>query len=399
MLTQSMPALGGHGTSIRAGLTLQALAHRFDVTLLLVSELRHVQEAALTPDLAAFCSELITVPVPPADESAPRSLFSPRSLDWNGPALQQALATLRGRRFDHVHVQRLRLLPVWQLLQGLQVSAAWRVLDLDDIESRTAARQLRQSWRQLGWATSAQALAEVLRLHRAESTAARQMDRVIVCSEADRQTLARRMPRKVPAVVPNSAPCPEPMPERDAGNDGTLQLLFVGSLFYQPNLDAVRWLLDELMPHLAQHPQLHCQLSIVGRRPPAWLLARHVPPAVQVHGDAPDLLPLYREADIVLAPIRSGGGTRIKIIEALAYGRPVVSTAIGAEGLDVEDGQHLLLAESADDFGRQIERLGRDPALRQRLQAAGRSRVDELYSPAAFTRRLLAVHTNPEPAS
>src|SRR5207248_7650671 len=113
------------------------------------------------------------------------------------------------------------------------------------------------------------------------------------------------------------------------------------SLEWRPNLDAVRLLLDRTLPAVrAAEPDV--RLSIVGRRPPAWLVQRaRTEPGVELHADVPDVRPHLARAAVLAVPLRIGGGSRLKILEALGCGVPVVSTRVGAEGLDLRDGEHL----------------------------------------------------------
>jgi glycosyltransferase involved in cell wall biosynthesis len=103
-------------------------------------------------------------------------------------------------------------------------------------------------------------------------------------------------------------------------------------------------------------------------------------PEVEVVGPVPDLAQWYRNATLVVVPLRAGGGTRIKLLEALSYRRPVVSTRLGAEGLDVIDGEHVLLADRAHHFARQCLRLMADPVLAQRLGKLGRALIEASYA-------------------
>ena len=122
-----------------------------------------------------------------------------------------------------------------------------------------------------------------------------------------------------------------------------------------------------------------CSLYLVGRDAPRDLRKMSRQPGVFLTEDADDVAPCYACCHIAAAPLRAGGGTRLKILEAMAFGRPVVSTTIGAEGLPVINGEHLLLADTAEDFARASVRLLQDPALRNRLRRNARSFVERGY--------------------
>lgn len=157
------------------------------------------------------------------------------------------------------------------------------------------------------------------------------------------------------------------------------ELLFCGTLSYPPNADAVRWLAREVLPRI-RRDEPGARLTVVGRGAPPDLEAlAAADPAITLLGWVDDLAPRFAAAAVALAPLRSGGGTRLKVIEALAAGRAMVATTIGAEGLDLEDGVHLRLADDADMIAAATVELLRDPDARRRLGAAGRERVRERY--------------------
>lgn len=158
------------------------------------------------------------------------------------------------------------------------------------------------------------------------------------------------------------------------------ELLFLGSLDWYPNQDAVEYLLEEILPFLiTRAPEV--RLRIVGRRAPPDL-AKHVAQSsgVELVGEVADVRPHLAQAAVVLVPLRIGGGSRIKILEALAMGKAVVSTTIGAEGLAVTNGVHLLLADSPEAFADSTLRLLKSPEERARLGDEGRKLVEGRYS-------------------
>ncbi|MBJ7329688.1 MAG: glycosyltransferase [Solirubrobacteraceae bacterium] len=165
--------------------------------------------------------------------------------------------------------------------------------------------------------------------------------------------------------------------EATGGEPG--RLLFTGTLSYPPNADAVRWLATEILP-LIRRSEPDARLTVVGRGAPADVeqLAA-ADPAIDLLGWVDDLTPLLASAAVALAPLRSGGGTRLKIVEALAAGRAMVSTTIGAEGIDVTDDVHLRIADDAAGFAEVVVELLRDREARVRLAEAGRGRARERY--------------------
>lgn len=155
------------------------------------------------------------------------------------------------------------------------------------------------------------------------------------------------------------------------------RVVFTGAMRHQPNADAAIWYSREIHP-LVQEQIPSTTFAIVGADPPPTVTELESD-SIQVTGQVPDTRPWLAEAQVVAVPLRSGGGTRLKILEAFATGRPVVSTSIGAEGLDVVDGEHLILADTPRAFADAMYRITTDPALSRKLASNGRALVEERY--------------------
>jgi glycosyltransferase involved in cell wall biosynthesis len=195
-------------------------------------------------------------------------------------------------------------------------------------------------------------------------------DLVTAVSEGDAQ--AFRAISKTPVVVrPNGVDVTTFTFVDHARAEGA-RLLMTGHFGYLPNIDAARWLTNEIMPRLrSTRPDV--TLRLVGRSAPAgpW------PEGVSAIADVPEIQPWFDNADLFIVPMRAGGGTRIKIVEAMAKGLPTVTTRVGAEGLPIEDGVHLLLADTTDELVAAVLRLMGDAELRARLASNGRRLVEE----------------------
>lgn len=170
----------------------------------------------------------------------------------------------------------------------------------------------------------------------------------------------------------------------------THHTVFAGAMRHQPNADGARWLVNEVLPIL-QREFPNATVGIIGADPPANVRAL-ASDAVTVSGTVEDIRPYLGAAQAVVVPLWSGGGTRLKILEAFAAGRPVVSTTIGAEGIDARDGEHLLLADTPDAFAAAVARLFTDGKLAARLAEAGRQLVSERYGWEQVTSLLIDVH-------
>jgi glycosyltransferase involved in cell wall biosynthesis len=204
---------------------------------------------------------------------------------------------------------------------------------------------------------------EARRWTRLYRRAARRTGSTVVCSALDAERArANGVARLV--VVSNTYPLPAvPLGQERVGSPPTV--LFQGLLRYPPNAEASRWLADEIGPALATVlPDV--RIRLVGRGSPA-VEALHRPPEVTVVGPVADIDDELRRADMVVVPLRSGSGTRLKILEAFAHRIPVVSTTLGAEGLGAEDDRHLLVADTAEGLAAACARVLTEPALRHRL--------------------------------
>lgn len=165
-------------------------------------------------------------------------------------------------------------------------------------------------------------------------------------------------------------------------------VLFLGSLDWRPNLDAVQLLLDRVFPHvLRAEPQ--ARLVIVGRRPPAWLVARvRGAPHIALHADVADVRPFLRQCGLMAVPLRIGGGSRLKILEALAAATPVVSTRVGAEGLALEPGRHFIETATVEEMAETLLRCMADPAPIQAMARQGHEAVCARYDWAILAQKL-----------
>ena len=221
------------------------------------------------------------------------------------------------------------------------------------------------------------------RMLRFEAKTLARFDGVLAVSEADRDTFARLYPgaiRQPAHVVPTGVDTGffQPTPSSDAARS----LVFTGSMDWLPNEDAMQFFCAEVLP-IIRREEPRVTLSIVGRAPTpavARLAQQH---GIVVTGRVDDVRPHMADAAVYVVPLRIGGGTRLKIFEAMSMGKAVVSTTIGAEGLPVRDGQHLLLADTPQDFAAAVVRLLRNVEQRRSIEAAARTLVVERYDWAA----------------
>jgi len=246
-------------------------------------------------------------------------------------------------------------------------------MDLEDVKARLRARLLAEQLRQGGTASAPrrgtawlQAQVNASDWGRFQRSIAAQVERVVVPSDAD----AARSGLANVAVIPNTYPRPQ-HPMGNPSDVGAPVVLFQGSLDYPPNIDGAEWLNTAVAPRIrAVVPQ--AEVRLVGQA--ATSVKRlHRAGEFTVVGQVPSMLDELARASVAVVPVRFGSGTRVKILESFAHRVPVVSTTLGAEGLDVEDGVHLLLADDPADFAAAVVRALGDPRLRERLTEAARA--------------------------
>jgi glycosyltransferase involved in cell wall biosynthesis len=215
------------------------------------------------------------------------------------------------------------------------------------------------------------------KVRRAERAACLRADLTIAVSEADRRELVRLAPRSRITAIPTGVDTTYFKP---AGNPVTgNRLVFTGSMDWYPNEDAVLYFGSQILPRIrAYMPDV--SVTIVGRNPSAHLRASAERMGLNVTGTVDDVRPYMDEADVYIVPLRAGGGTRLKIFEALAMGKAVVSTTVGAEGLALMPGRDVCLADDPDEFAGAVIGLLDDAPRRRALGEAGRLLVETRYS-------------------
>jgi glycosyltransferase involved in cell wall biosynthesis len=207
---------------------------------------------------------------------------------------------------------------------------------------------------------------------------------VFVCSPLEAAQVRERCGGMEARLLPNISPVRPHLSGRAQGQPR--EILFVGSLSYFPNEDGALYFAREIFPLIRREKGDTVIFRIVGFQCPARIRQWDGRDGVQVTGYAEDLTPFYERASIVVVPLRAGGGTRLKILEAFTYGRPVVSTAIGAEGLQITSGENLLVADSPEAFATACLELLDRPERAEALVQGGLKVVQEFYSAEALGR-------------
>jgi len=270
-----------------------------------------------------------------------------------------------------------------QMVQFGQVADAPLVFDAPDAMTRvsgTLSRADSRAGAAAGWRF------EQLKTRRLERRMVRAVTAVTVPTD-DEAALFERWGASTVVVVPNGVDVHAITHRPPAGG---AQIVLVSLLRWRPNVEAALELAHRILPQVRAHVP-HATLRLVGKDPPAEVL-RLRGPAVEVTGVVDDVLPHLHSARVTVLALRAGGGTRLKALEALAAGVPVVATPFAVTGLGLRDGEHFLLGRSPSDLAEQAIRVLRDDALARRLSLAGRRLVEERYDWSRVAQPLLALH-------
>ncbi len=370
-IDEALPWPTDSGKRIRTFELLRRLARRHEITLV-VPEERPTPPDALAA-VRATGIEVVPVPRAPLVKHGARFAWDLlRNVPMRAPymvmghrvrAVRDAVAARVGAaRPDVLHVEWTPL--VCNVPEGLGVPV---VISAHNVESDIWARYAQA---EASWPRRAYVRLQHRKVARFERAALAAADGVVAVSEGDGERIRAWAGQAHVTVAPNAVDGERFAPD-PAAPVNSRELLFTGSLDWRPNQDAVVWFLDEILPRVrARVPDV--TLRVVGRAPPAWLLEKVASvPGATVHGSVPDVRPYVARAGVSIVPLRVGGGSRLKIPEALAMERPVVSTSVGAEGLSVEGG--LFLADGPEAFAEAVERAILEPAEAARRAAVGRA--------------------------
>lgn len=388
------------GGALRIWNLLRGVAARHDVTCL-----------TFAPDAAAIAAlapmrevaQVATVIGPPPRSLAQRArttLLSPlpdMALRNASPAYAEALSRLlAAERFDVVQAESIEM--AGYALQAVPLGP--RII-LDEfnaeylLQRRAAltdlAGALRLPPRPRALVGGLYSLVQWRKLAVYERRLLRAFAEVLVVSAEDQAALRRLAPDTQPRIVPNGVDSRAFAPGSVAPYTAVgPYVVFTGTLDYRPNIDALTWFVRNVLPQItAERPDV--RLLVVGRAPAPAVRALHNGTTVEVLGEVPDTRPYIAGAAAYVLPMRIGGGSRLKLLEALAMGAPVVSTSMGAEGLvGLQNGTQLLLADTPAAMAAATLRLLDAPMLAQQLGAAGRAFVVQHYDWQAIIPRLEA---------
>ena len=402
VLTPQLPYPPQQGTAIRNYNLIAHLAARHRLHLL--SFRQEGDELASDSPLFRHCQRIETVPAPrrTLGQRLLTTISSPlpdMALRLASRAFQQRLAALIAEEtYDVVQIEGIEMAPYGLWLRAWPRFASLTPrprLVFDDhnaeylLQRRVFETDARRPRR---WAGALYSLIQWQKLSRYETHVCQQADGVAAVSEADAAALQRLVPGLHPAIVPNGVDLQFyndqiPMTKPQDVVIGHWPLVFTGKMDFRPNVDAVLWFADEVLPGVrAAQPEAH--FVVVGQKPHARLDPLRQREDVTLTGWVEDVRPYIASAAVYVAPLRMGGGTRLKLLEAMAMGKPIVSTSLGCEGFDVADGQELRVADAPEAFAAAVLELLADETQRARLGRTARRFVEAHYGWEAIVPRM-----------
>ena len=374
------------GGRIRTSKLFEKLSRHHDITWVC---LRRPEETdAQVEAMKACCSRIETFPIIEAEKFSPefyrdlaRNIVSPHPYvveKYFQPAMRQRLSEL----IEKEHFDLLLCDFLQPSLNVLDLPFSPRVLFQHNVESVIFERHYKEK---KGLAAKSYLYMQWRKLLSYEGKAARWFDHNIMVSEEDCNTMKRLYGVTNCSAIPTGVDADyfQPQPGAESAEN---ELVFTGSMDWLPNVDGITWFAEEILPLIKR--ELPVKVWVVGRKPlPAVseLASKHK--EIEVTGTVDDVRPYMGRARVYMVPLRIGGGTRMKIYEAMAMGLPVVSTRVGAEGLPVHDGKDIVLADEPAAFARSIVDLLRDAGRRRALGAAGRRLTTESFSWDVVARR------------
>jgi len=379
LLTQVLPYPPDAGPKIKTFNLIKYLAHDYNITL--VSFVRADNTQQHVDELLKYCAEVHTVPMVRTKVRDVKALLKSLVLGQpflmvrdQSPEMSRLLARMSaGKKYSVVHTDQLNMaqfaLPVPATARLLdQHNAVWTIADRLRKGQRNPAKRLVLEL-------------ETFKLRRYEKKICGKFEAILAVSQPDAEALglinSTGSLQQNTTIIPIGvdAEAVEPL----ALKPDSLNLVSLGTMFYPPNVEAALWFGKKVFP-LIQEKQPQATYSIIGAKPPAEIYdMASQNPAIKVLGYVEELGPVLQECAGLVVPLLSGGGMRVKILDALALGLPIISTTVGAEGVRLENGNTALLADTPQEFAAACLQLLGSEELQQKLAKMGRELALEVY--------------------
>ncbi len=379
-LTPQRPFPTHQGTTIRNFNIIAELSKRHTITLLTFLE---ADQNPNHGELAPLCQNIQTIPVPHRSTATRlRQMLTTARPDmswrlWSAEFDSQLQVLLQQNSFDVVHIEGIEMAPY---LPTLKQFAPRAKIIYDDhnaewlLQHRNFTTDIKNPRR---WIAAAYSFVQTQRLKNYEAWICRTADGVFAVSHADKNALLQLDPALNIEVVPNGVNLQKysqtespPIP---------FDIVFTGKMDYRPNIDAMLWFAESVLPIIhARRPET--TLAIVGQRPHARLDILRENSAITITGFVDEIIPYIAGGTVYIAPFRVGGGTRLKLLQAMAMKKAIVATTVGAEGFGITSGREMILVDDAETMANDILRLIDSPDERQRLGENARQFVADNFT-------------------
>ena len=372
VLHPHLPYPPSQGADIRNYHLLRWLADRFEVDLACFSD----DPAPPDSPIRSMVRHLIVRPFPTRGmaERLISTFFSPKPdmalRLFDQSMLETIVSAARETDYAAVHVEGIEMVPYGiAAIEELQRRSVKVRLIFDDHNAEYMLQRsafLTDARHPLRLPGAIYSLIQWKKLKRYERAACSLAWKVIAVSRKDAEAIESLLPGMKVAVIPNGVDVSHYREFRSGTKPSAPTLVFTGKMDYRPNVDAMLWFTSEIWPHVRREFP-NARLLIVGQKPHPKLAELAEMPRIELTGFVPDVRPFVALADVFVVPLRMGSGTRLKILQAMAMGKAIVSTEVGAEGLGVTHGEELLLADDPRAFAQAVIELLKDDSLRERL--------------------------------
>ena len=386
-LSPTVPYPLTDGGRIRVYNLLKHISQQYEVTLVALEtqdtdaeSISHIQQLGIHVHLVPAPSTLNSVSL----KTLISAFFKRQPFTvarYNVPAYRKKIRQLLSSiNFDLVHYEMLHTAQFFSetdlprvLAQQNVDSAIWR---------RLKSETIRPLYKFAYWT-------QQLAFHRYERVMSPKFDAITCTSEIDAAVFQEHCPEDTVKVIPNGVDITHFQPDYEA--EEPAHLIYIGSMDWYPNEDAVSFFIEEVFPKIQKEvPEV--KFSIVGGNPTARIKTLAGKEGITVTGRVDEIKPYFSKATVFVVPLRIGSGTRLKILEALAMGKAVVSSTVGAEGLNLKDGEEIFIADDPKNFAAAVIQLITDSALRRSIGKNGRARVEKDYDWQNIGQKLLTVY-------
>ncbi len=398
LLTPQRPYPPHQGTTLRNFNLIKELSQRHTVCVLTFLEPDQSPDDA--GPLGDMCEWVETIPVPRRTTGLRlRQMLTTARPDmslrlWSPQLAARLSARLAEKPFEVVEIEGIEMAPYLLTLEVAQPRPLI-VYDAHNAEWILQKRAFEADIKNPGrWPAAAYSWVQWHRLRRYEADLLRRVDHTVAMSAPDEVALREVAPAAPITIVPNGVDL-----TAYGHFTGPLQpyeVLFTGKMDFRPNIDAMLWFGRQVWPLIwARRPGT--TWAIVGQRPHPRLDSLHNLPGLTITGAVPDIRPYLAGSKVYVAPLRVGGGTRLKLMEAMAMGKPIVATSVGAEGFPVVNGREMLLADTPEAFAAAVLDLLANPARQDSLAAAGQAFAQAKYGWDALVPQLERVYDDRRP--